>query len=131
MWYKSLLDPEEVMIWDKKESWMELCELAAQEKDPAKLMTLIGEITRLLESKEQRVKKVPGSIGELFDTVHTVLCARKRRAILELRFAVNLSGHGLASDSCSTFRPSRPLPEKIPARARELLFHRKPKPDLK
>jgi hypothetical protein len=39
------------MIWDKKESWMELCELAAQEKDPAKLMTLIGEITRLLESK--------------------------------------------------------------------------------
>lgn len=52
------------MIWDKKESWMELCELAAHEKDPAKLMVLIGEITRLLESKEQRVKKVPGSIGE-------------------------------------------------------------------
>lgn len=52
------------MIWDKKESWMELCELAAQEKDPAKLMTLIGEITRLLEAKEQSVKKVPGSMGE-------------------------------------------------------------------
>ncbi|HSY65939.1 MAG TPA: hypothetical protein VK829_15170 [Terriglobales bacterium] len=43
---------------------MELCELASQEKDPAKLMTLIGEITRLLESKEQSVKKVPGSMGE-------------------------------------------------------------------
>jgi hypothetical protein len=26
------------MVWDKKESWMELCELAAQEKDPRKLM---------------------------------------------------------------------------------------------
>ena len=39
------------MVWDKKESWMELCELAAQEKDPVKLMALIGEINRLLESK--------------------------------------------------------------------------------
>ena len=64
MWYKSFLDPEEVMIWDKKESWMELCELAAQEKDAAKLMTLIGEITRLLEAKEQSVKKVPRSTEE-------------------------------------------------------------------
>ena len=28
------------MVWDKKESWMELCELAAQEKDPTKLSGL-------------------------------------------------------------------------------------------
>jgi hypothetical protein len=47
------------MVWDKKESWMELCELAAQEKDPTKLMALIGEIERLLEAKEQRVAKAP------------------------------------------------------------------------
>jgi hypothetical protein len=47
------------MAWDKKESWMELCELAAQEKDPSKLMALIGEIDRLLESKDQRVTKAP------------------------------------------------------------------------
>jgi hypothetical protein len=49
------------MSWDKKESWMELCELAAQEKDPSKLMALIGEIDRLLQSKEQRVTKAPPS----------------------------------------------------------------------
>jgi hypothetical protein len=39
------------MVWDKKESWMELCELAAQEKDSKKLMALIGEIDRTLGSK--------------------------------------------------------------------------------
>jgi len=52
------------MAWDKKESWMELCELAAQEKDPSKLMALIGEIDRLLQSKEQRVTKTPSSTTE-------------------------------------------------------------------
>jgi len=46
------------MVWDSKENWMELCRLAAQEKDPAKLMVLIGEIERLLELKEQRLEKV-------------------------------------------------------------------------
>jgi hypothetical protein len=51
------------MVWDKKESWMELCELAAQEKDPAKLMALIGEIDRLLESKEQRLPEAPSSVA--------------------------------------------------------------------
>ena len=45
-------------VWDSKENWMELCRLAAQEKDPAKLMVLIGEIERLLELKEQRLEKV-------------------------------------------------------------------------
>jgi hypothetical protein len=49
------------MVWDNKESWMELCELAAQEKDPTKLMALIGEIDRLLESKEQGVTMAPNS----------------------------------------------------------------------
>ena len=49
------------MVWDKKESWMELCELAAQEEDPTKLMALIGELERLLESKEQAVRKSPTS----------------------------------------------------------------------
>ena len=52
------------MVWDKNESWMELCELAAQEKDPKKLIALIGEIDRLLESKEQRVTKAPNSVTE-------------------------------------------------------------------
>jgi hypothetical protein len=52
------------MVWDKKESWIELCELAAQEKDPAKLMALIGEIDRLLESKEQRSAMAPSSVAQ-------------------------------------------------------------------
>jgi hypothetical protein len=52
------------MIWDKKESWMELCELAAQEEDPTKLMALIVELERLLETKEQTVRKPPSSVLE-------------------------------------------------------------------
>jgi hypothetical protein len=44
------------MVWDKKESWMELCELAAQEKDPEKLMALVAEIDRLLGEQKQRVE---------------------------------------------------------------------------
>jgi hypothetical protein len=31
------------MLSGRKECWMELCELAAQEKDPARLMILIKE----------------------------------------------------------------------------------------
>jgi hypothetical protein len=50
------------MVWDKKESWMELCELAAQEKDPKKLMALFGKIDRLLEAKHQCVAKAPESV---------------------------------------------------------------------
>jgi hypothetical protein len=48
------------MAWDNKEAWMELCELAAQEKDPVKLMALIAEIDRLLETK--RVTRAPAGI---------------------------------------------------------------------
>ena len=35
----------------KVERWMELCELAAREPDPEKLMTLTSEIIRLLDEK--------------------------------------------------------------------------------
>jgi hypothetical protein len=52
------------MVWDNKETWMQLCELAVQEKDPNKLMALIGEIERLLESKEQRVAKASDLVAE-------------------------------------------------------------------
>ena len=34
---------------------MELCELAAQEQNPERLMELVAEINRLLEQKEQRL----------------------------------------------------------------------------
>jgi hypothetical protein len=37
---------------DKKvETWMELCELAAREQDPEKLIALTSEIIRLLDEK--------------------------------------------------------------------------------
>jgi hypothetical protein len=46
----------------KNESWLEPCELAAQEKDPQKLIALIAEIDRLLALKNERPKnKIPGS----------------------------------------------------------------------
>jgi len=38
------------------ERWKQLCEQAAKEQDPAKLMKLIKEINELLEAKERRLK---------------------------------------------------------------------------
>ncbi len=52
------------MVWDRKENWMELCELAAQEEDPTRLMALIVELERLLETKQQAVRKPPSSALE-------------------------------------------------------------------
>jgi hypothetical protein len=43
-------------VLDNTERWMELCALAAEEQDAAKLLTLAQEITHLLEEKEQRLK---------------------------------------------------------------------------
>jgi hypothetical protein len=40
--------------------WRKLCEQAAVEQNPDKLMKLIREITRLLQEKEQRLKEVRG-----------------------------------------------------------------------
>jgi hypothetical protein len=54
------------MIWEKSEIWMELCELAAQEKDPKRLMALIAEIDRLLEAKHQQVPKAPDPSDQEF-----------------------------------------------------------------
>ena len=36
---------------ERKERWLELCEQAATEQDPAKLYALVQEINRLLEEK--------------------------------------------------------------------------------
>jgi hypothetical protein len=41
---------------EKREIWMHLCEQAAVEQDPDKLMDLIKEINQLLEEKERRLK---------------------------------------------------------------------------
>jgi hypothetical protein len=42
-----------------KARWMELCEQAAVEQDPKKLMELVTEINRLLLEKKSRVGIVP------------------------------------------------------------------------
>jgi hypothetical protein len=38
-----------------KERWQELCEQAANEQDPAKMLELVAEINRLLEEKQRRL----------------------------------------------------------------------------
>jgi hypothetical protein len=43
-----------------KEHWMELCQQAAVEQDPKRLMALVEEINRLLQEKEQRLKSSRG-----------------------------------------------------------------------
>ena len=40
------------------ERWWALCEQAATERDPEKLLELATEINRLLEQKEQRLKGI-------------------------------------------------------------------------
>jgi hypothetical protein len=40
----------------KAEQWRALCEQAAIEQDPEKLMRLVEQINRLLEEKEQRLR---------------------------------------------------------------------------
>ncbi len=43
------------------ERWMELCELAAKEPDPNKLLALTQEIARLLDEKRNRVGCAQGT----------------------------------------------------------------------
>ncbi len=43
--------------------WMELCERAAVEQDAEKLMRLIDEINRILDDKDERLKRAQ-STGE-------------------------------------------------------------------
>lgn len=41
---------------EKKEKWFELCEQAAVEQDPDKLMALVRQINALLDEKESRIR---------------------------------------------------------------------------
>ena len=45
------------MQGENRERWQTLCEEAAIEQDPERLLALIQEINRLLENKEQRLAK--------------------------------------------------------------------------
>jgi len=42
-----------------KERWLELCEQAATEQDPKKLLNLIKEINKLLDAKQHRLEGAP------------------------------------------------------------------------
>lgn len=41
---------------EDEERWKQLCERAAKEQDPDKLMELIAEINRLLAAKDKRLR---------------------------------------------------------------------------
>ncbi len=43
------------MKGEVKERWIQLCEQAAVEQDPERLIGLVQEIDRMLEEKEQRL----------------------------------------------------------------------------
>jgi hypothetical protein len=42
---------------NKKEEWLQLCEQAAVEQDPERLLSLCQTISRLLEEKEKALKE--------------------------------------------------------------------------
>jgi hypothetical protein len=44
------------MDQDKRERWVQLCELASKEQDPEKLLRVVEEINRLLDEKNQRLR---------------------------------------------------------------------------
>jgi hypothetical protein len=50
------------MDGDTKERWLELCEQAAVEPDPVKMLQLIEEINRLLQEKEEVLRKLRGGV---------------------------------------------------------------------
>ena len=43
------------MEGEARERWLSLCEQAASEQDPERLMELVSEINRILEDKERRL----------------------------------------------------------------------------
>lgn len=44
------------MDQDKRERWIQLCELASKEQDPEKLLRVVEEINRLLDEKNGRLR---------------------------------------------------------------------------
>jgi len=52
------------MRGEKLEQWRQLCELAANEQDPERLLALVKEINRLLDEKEKRLREKPKQSGD-------------------------------------------------------------------
>lgn len=49
---------------EKKQRWMQLCEQAAVEQDPHRMLELVTEINDLLEEKERRLGIVPPRVQQ-------------------------------------------------------------------
>jgi hypothetical protein len=60
LWLGSSSTGGEADMQKKTDKWMELCELAAKEQNPQKLMELTGEIIRLLDEQKQRISILGG-----------------------------------------------------------------------
>ena len=56
VWYKRFPPEDGHWMEANQEEWKKLCERAAKEQDPEKLMELIAQINQLLEAKERRLK---------------------------------------------------------------------------
>jgi hypothetical protein len=52
------------MEGEVRERWLSLCEQAASEQDPERLMELVIEINRLLEAKERRLLGQSSALSE-------------------------------------------------------------------
>ena len=48
-------------MYPGRERWRDLCEQAAKEQDPMRLLSLVKEIARLLEEKHRTPEKKPSS----------------------------------------------------------------------
>jgi len=49
------------MQGETRERWQRLCEQAAIEQNPARLMDLVNEINRLLDEKQERLNNLRGN----------------------------------------------------------------------
>ena len=54
--FARLLSSSLKVMQEKRERWMELAALAADEQDPDKLVQLVAEMDAILEAKEKRLR---------------------------------------------------------------------------
>ena len=80
---------------ENNERWMELCELAAKEPDPNRLISLTNEIVRLLDEKRN-----PMNISKLQDSDRTYVLIRS--VALGQERSVNLTLADHVSQNLST-----------------------------
>jgi hypothetical protein len=53
------------VVANERDDWQRLCQAAASEKDPEKLLTLVDRINQLLERKEREDRQNAPSSGPL------------------------------------------------------------------